>query len=88
MKPIPITSNTGINVRLQRALHMIGVCEDGIKMLSGAQPDQFTFTFTMRNTPVVQFEILPDECDLCMSYFVHWLMFFRRERDKLRHPGP
>lgn len=87
MKPIPSTK-TGIDARLQRALHMIALCEDGIKMLSGSEPDQFAFTFTMRGKPVVQFEILPTECDLCMSYFMHWLMFFRRERDKLQQLRP
>ena len=83
MKPIPSTSLADARAQANRCRQKIELCRDAIKMLSGATPDDFAFTFSMRGVPVLTLEIDENEADLCMSYFAYWHQFLGRRLNQL-----
>lgn len=57
----------------------IDFCADIIKLLSGYTPERFTFTFAVKDKPIVQFGIAEDESRFVMSFFMSWHSFYSRE---------
>jgi len=78
MKPLLITSVADARAHAARCRQKLDLCRDAIRMLTGATPDNFTFTFSMRGKPVLELDIDENEADLCMSYFAYWNQFLGR----------
>lgn len=65
-----------------RILHYserIQQCRDVIKQLQGFTPENFTFTFTIKEKPVVTFEIEESEGNFCVSFFMCWHQYYNNQ---------
>lgn len=58
---------------------MLDMCTDSIKQLAGYTPDSFKFTFSIKDKPIVSFDIAEQEGQFCISFFMSWHQFYRKK---------
>lgn len=59
--------------------NMIDHCVDMLKNLSGYTPDNFKFTFTIQDKPIVSIPIGEEEGNFCMGFFMSWHQYYSRK---------
>src|SRR5688572_27792152 len=70
-------SNTlQLKARIARCEAMLETCTDVIKQLSGFTPDEFKFTFSIKNRPIVTLDIDENESRFCIGVFMQWHKFY------------
>lgn len=77
MNPINVTSATDLRQLISNYQHKADQCEDVIKQLSGAVPDNSALLFSISGKEIVRFDLGEYESDFAMSFFVSWLQRYR-----------
>jgi hypothetical protein len=61
----------------------IDQCADIIKQFSGDVPTGFTFTFSIRRVPIVDFELTEGEGNFAVSFFMGWHQYYSRKLQQI-----
>lgn len=83
-KPIQVSTKADIQKQISRCQQNADLCEDVIKQLRGATPDNFVFSFSIRGREIVKFEIAESESEFTIGYFMSWLTYYRRDITTLK----
>lgn len=58
---------------------MADTCSDTIKQLIGYTPDDFSFTFSIKNKAVVTIPITQENASFCLGTFMAWAAHYKRQ---------
>lgn len=54
-------------------------CEDVVKQLIGYTPDEFSFTFTIKQKAVIEIPITKDNATFCLGTFMSWAGYYKQQ---------
>lgn len=83
MKPLQITSLGQLHQHIANCQNKAESCHDAITMLTGMTPEDFKFTFTIKGSTVLTFEMGENDLDVCMAFFTYFYQYYSRTHKTL-----